>query len=351
MAQNEPLVRVNDIKIYFPVKRTLAAQLSGQKKRWVHAVDGVSFDVEKGRTMGLVGESGCGKTTIGKALVRLFPLTSGSITIDGKDITKLSGQEAKALCKEVQYVFQDPYASLNPQMTVMQIVRRPLDIFDLYKPSERETRVLELLDMVGIAANQAYRYPHEFSGGQRQRISIARALAVEPQILVADEPTSALDVSIQCQILDLLEELKEKLNLTMLFISHDLSVVYHVSDDIAVMYLGHIVERGNAKEVLRNPMHPYSKALLEALPVRGGVRSVRNIRLQGSIPSAIDPPSGCQLHPRCPFASARCSEEAPQETEVSPGRFVSCHLVAEGKISFDSVSQGQKRLKDQILIP
>ena len=283
-------------------------------------------------------------------MVRLFPLTSGSITIDGKDITKLSGQEAKALCKEVQYVFQDPYASLNPQMNVMQIVRRPLDIFDLYKPSERETRVLELLDMVGIAANQAYRYPHEFSGGQRQRVSIARALAVEPRILVADEPTSALDVSIQCQILDLLEELKERLNLTMLFISHDLSVVYHVSDDIAVMYLGHIVERGKAKEVLRNPVHPYSKALLEALPVRGGTASVRNIRLQGSIPSAIDPPSGCQLHPRCPFAMPCCSTEVPSETEVSPGRFVSCHLVSGGKTSVGPAASGQEGTEEPVLV-
>ncbi len=322
---SESILRVEDLKIHFPLKASFDDTIHRRAAKTVKAVDGVSFEIRKGETLALVGESGCGKTTIGKALVRLNTPTGGQILYKDVDIFK---QDRKAYSKQVQYIFQDPYSSLNPQMSVMDIVRRPLDIFDLYPRQQREKRALQLLDMVGIASNQVYRYPHEFSGGQRQRISIARALAVEPEMLVADEPTSALDVSIQCQVLDLLGDLRKELNLTMLFISHDLGVVNYISDYVVIMYLGHIIERGKTKEVFKNPMHPYSKALLAALPVRGATKHERTIRLEGYIPSPINPPSGCLLHPRCPYAQQCCKDTVPEMIRLGDGHSVGC-LFAE----------------------
>jgi oligopeptide transport system ATP-binding protein len=322
---SEALVAVENLKIHFPLKRSLQERLTRAPVRVVKAVDGVSFSINRGETFGIVGESGSGKTTIGKSLVRLNQITDGRIYYQGKDITLVQNDQKKALCKEMQYIFQDPFSSLNPQMTVMQLVRRPLDIFNLYSIRDRERRVLSLLDMVGIAANQVYRFPHEFSGGQRQRISIARALAVEPALLIADEPTSALDVSIQCQILDLLTKLQNELGLTMVFISHDLGVINHITDRVVVMYLGHLIERGNTREVFKNPVHPYTKALLEALPIRASTRRVRRIRLAGNIPSPINPPQGCLLHPRCPFAQQECGIRVPEWEQIGT-RSAACHF-------------------------
>jgi len=318
------ILSVENLKIHFPLKRTLQDRIKQIPARTVKAVDGVSFSVKQGETYGIVGESGSGKTTVSKGLVRLNPITDGRIFYRREDITTVKNDQKKALCKEIQYIFQDPFSSLNPQMTVMQIVRRPLDIFDLYSKKDRDRRVLALLDMVGIASNQVYRFPHEFSGGQRQRISIARALAVEPSVLIADEPTSALDVSIQCQILDLLTQLRNELGLTMIFVSHDLGVINHITDRVAVMYLGHIIERGNTREVLKNPAHPYTQALLEALPKRASTHRIRRIRLEGYIPSPINPPKGCLLHPRCPYAQQECADRVPEWEQIGT-QAAACH--------------------------
>ena len=266
-----------------------------------------------------------GKLHLANRLFISAPSSEEAFYIKVKTSPVQKGRSRKQLCKDIQYIFQDPFASLNPQMTVMQIVRRPLDIFDLYDRKDRERRVLTLLDTVGIASNQVYRYPHEFSGGQRQRISIARALAVEPSVLIADEPTSALDVSIQCQILDLLSKLRKELGLTMLFISHDLGVINYITDNVIVMYLGHVIESGDTREIFKNSAHPYTKALLEALPVRGSTRRVRKIRLEGYIPSPINPPGGCLLHPRCPYAQPECAERVPKFEQVG-NRKVACHF-------------------------
>jgi oligopeptide/dipeptide ABC transporter ATP-binding protein len=321
---SKEILSVENLKIHFPLKRTLQDRIKHIPTRTVKAVDGVSFSINEGETFGIVGESGSGKTTVGKGLVQLNPLTEGHIYYKGKDITKVKDDQKKTLCKEIQYIFQDPFSSLNPQMTVMQIVRRPLDIFDLYSKRDRERRVLALLAMVGIASNQVYRFPHEFSGGQRQRISIARALAVEPSVLIADEPTSALDVSIQCQILDLLTKLRNELGLTIIFISHDLGVINHITDRVAVMYLGHIIERGGTLEVFKNPSHPYTQALLEALPIRASTHRIRRIRLEGYIPSPINPPKGCLLHPRCPYAQHECAVRVPEWEQIGT-RSAACH--------------------------
>ena len=332
MENNKPLLQVEDLKIYFPLKKSLKDTINKVPTKYVRAVDGVSFSIEKGKTMGLVGESGCGKSTIGKSLVRLITPYAGHIYYDGQDITTFNEEQAHEYCKKIQYIFQDPYSSLNPKMTVLETVRRPLDIFNLYDEADRNKRVLELLDMTGIAASQAQRYPHEFSGGQRQRISIARALAVEPEFIVADEPTSALDVSIQCQILDLLTELRKELGLTLLFISHDLSVVNYITENVQVMYLGHMIEHGVTKEVFKNPKHPYSKALLEALPKRGSTDTHRDIKLMGYIPSPINPPAGCLLHPRCPYAQQICADTVPEPCMID-GREVCCHFAKKQNFS------------------
>ena len=276
-----------------------------------------------------MGESGCGKTTLGRSIVRLTTPVGGRMQFRNRDISASAAWVDGKLRKEIQYIFQNPYASLNPKATVLDTVRRPLDIFGLYHEHQRDRRALELLAMTGIAAAQATRYPHEFSGGQRQRIAIARALAVEPSLIIADEPTSALDVSIQCQILDLLADLRRHLALSMIFISHDLGVVNFISDDVIIMYLGQVVERGHTRKIFRAPAHPYSRALLDALPRRGSSRHQARVKLKGYIPSPINPPSGCLLHPRCPFAQERCRVEAPPMRQVSEGQFAACHFAGQ----------------------
>lgn len=330
MGNTKPLIEVENLKVHFPLKRSLRQVVAQESKKYVKAVNGVSFQIHEGKTMALVGESGCGKTTLGRAIVRLNDPISGLVLFDGKEISSKDAWETNHYRKEIQYIFQNPYASLNPKFTILKTVRRPLDIFNLYSPRDRDDRVVELLRMTGISSRMVHRYPHEFSGGQRQRICIARALAAEPRLIIADEPTSALDVSVQCQILDLLRHLQEKLNLTMLFISHDLGVVNYISDKVLIMYLGQIVEEGDTYGVFTNPKHPYSKALLEALPRRGSVRHESRVKLHGYIPSPIDPPSGCLLHERCPFAQELCALEVPVIRSIDDDRNVACHFPLEG---------------------
>lgn len=326
MADENPILKVNDLKIHFPLKQTIGEILTRKPKQYVYAVDGVSFEIEEGKTLAIVGESGCGKTTLGRSIVHLNRPVSGSIKYNGQEIVDDAAWKTNDLRKDIQYIFQNPYASLNPRMTILETVRRPLDIFNIGDKDRRDERAIQLLEMAGISRLQASRYPHEFSGGQRQRICIARALAVEPKLIIADEPTSALDVSIQCQILDLLMSLQKDLGLTMLFISHDLGVVNYISDEVLIMYLGHIMEKGNTHTIFKDPAHPYSQALLEALPRRGSSRHEARVKLKGYIPSPIDPPKGCLLHPRCPFATEKCLHERPEMQQLPDGRCVACHF-------------------------
>src|SRR5438094_1837715 len=319
----EPLLRVKHLVKSFPVKTGV---LSGTVER-VHAVDGVSFEIDAGETMGLVGESGCGKSTTGRCILRLIEPTSGEVWFDGKNVTALSGSALRALCRDMQIIFQDPYASLDPRMTVGAIIGEALTIHKLARNRhEFEERVVELLERVGLGADHMRRYPHEFSGGQRQRIGIARALAVSPKLIVCDEPVSALDVSIQAQVINLLEDLQQKFNLTYLFIAHDLSVVEHISTRVAVMYLGRIVETAAATDLYAAPKHPYTQALLSAVPIPDPTAKRRRIRLAGDVPNPIHPPTGCHFHTRCPMAMPRCSVEAPVQKELAPGHSVACHL-------------------------
>jgi len=318
----EPLVIVTDLKKYYPVKGGVFSRV----KAWNKAVDGVSFEIYPGETLGLVGESGCGKTTTGKCILRLEEPTSGKITFDGKNILKLEREELRQLRKEMQIIFQDPYGSLNPRMTVGDIIGEAFTIHGICSGRERLEKAEELLEVVGLSPYHAKRYPHEFSGGQRQRIGIARALALKPKLIICDEPVSALDVSIQSQILNLLEDLQEQFRLTYLFIAHNLNVVQHISDRVGVMYLGRLVELAPSDELYSSPRHPYTKALLSAIPVPDPDVKKNRIVLEGDVPSSLNPPQGCTFHTRCPDASSVCKEIRPEWKEISPGHFVACHL-------------------------
>ena len=322
-AMSEPLLRVKNLVKHFPVK----GGLWGRKVDKVHAVDGVSFDLAKGETLGVVGESGCGKSTTGRCILRLIEPTSGEVWFEGKNVTEMDREGLRATSRDMQIIFQDPYASLNPRMTVGAIIGEPLTIHKLTKSSaEYQDRIVELLETVGLNADHLRRYPHEFSGGQRQRIGIARALAVKPKLIVCDEPVSALDVSIQAQVINLLEDLQEKFDLTYLFIAHDLSVVEHISDRVAVMYLGRVVEIAPARELYTTPKHPYTEALLSAVPIpEPGLKRTR-IRLVGDVPNPINPPTGCHFHPRCPKAFDRCKVESPALKQATDGHWAACHL-------------------------
>jgi len=325
MSPDRELLNVQDLKKHFSIHKGLLGKIIG----YVYAVDGVSFTINIGETFGLVGESGCGKSTVGRCLVRLYQPTAGRIEFEGTDITAISGPELTALRTRVQMIFQDPYSSLNPRMRVREIIGEALRVHRLVKPYEWEGRVRELLDAVGLQADHMARYPHEFSGGQRQRIGIARALAMRPKLIVADEPVSALDVSIQAQVINLLESLKEQFQLSYLIIAHDLSVVEHVSDRIAVMYLGKLVEMGSDRQLYLNPKHPYTEALLAAVPVAGpGGKQRRRERkpLKGDVPNPINPPSGCRFHTRCAKAMDICMDQEPPHLVVEPGHYVSCFL-------------------------
>lgn len=316
------LLRVEDLKIYYPV-----AGSGFGKKEFVKAVDGVTFEVKKGEVFGIVGESGCGKSTLGRGVCKLENLTSGHVYLDGEDITEYNDRRMRSIRKKVQMVFQDPYASLNPRMSVFDIIAEPLLVHHLYQDkADLEKKVLDLLHRVGLDDYHANRYPHEFSGGQRQRIGIARALAVEPSLIIADEPVSALDVSIQAQVLNLLNELKHDLDLTYIFVAHDLSVVEYISDRVGVMYLGNFVEVGEKEKIYSNPMHPYTQALLSAVPVPDPTAKRERILLEGSIPSAHKPPTGCKFHTRCPKCMECCKTQAPERYEVDDGHYVYCHL-------------------------
>jgi len=323
----ESLVEVRDVYKYFPIHAGLLSRQVGDVK----AVDGVSFAIKSGETLGLVGESGSGKTTIGRLILKLLNVTKGEIVFEGQDVTTMKRADVRRLRKEMQIIFQDPYASLNPRMTVGDIVGEPLRIHGIATGKAAEERVQELLKLVGLRPYHANRYPHEFSGGQRQRIGIARALAVDPKFIVCDEPVSALDVSIQAQVINLLEDLQQKLGLTYLFIAHDLSVVRHISTRVAVMYVGKIVELADRDALYENPMHPYTQALLTSIPIPDPNAQTRRKRivLTGDIPSPVNPPSGCRFHTRCPIAFARCIVEEPPFREYAPGHSTACHWVEE----------------------
>lgn len=326
MSQQEPLLQVKDLVKHFPITRGIIIQ---KKVGAVHAVDGVSFDVIKGETLGLVGESGCGKSTTGRTILQLYRPTSGSVMFEGKDLVKTKGEELRKTRRRMQMIFQDPYASLNPRMTVGEIIGEPMVIHRTSSGKALQERVEHLLKVVGLNPAFSNRYPHEFSGGQRQRIGIARALALEPSLIVCDEPISALDVSIQAQVVNLLEDLQEQLGLTYLFIAHDLSMVRHISDRVAVMYLGVIVELTDRNELYAHPLHPYTQALLSAIPIPDPMAEEKRQRiiLQGDVPSPVNPPSGCRFRTRCPLAAKICEEAKPEFREVSKGHFVACHMV------------------------
>jgi oligopeptide transport system ATP-binding protein len=304
---SENILEVKNVKKYFPIKKGLLLREVGQVK----AVDDVSFNVRKGETLGLVGESGCGKSTLGRTLIRLYEPTSGEISFKGENFLKVKGNHLRQMRKDMQMIFQDPYASLDPRMTVGQILMQPFEIHGIMTTKERAARVKQLLEIVGLKASHFNRYPHEFSGGQRQRISIARAVALNPSLVIADEPVSALDVSIQAQVLNLMKDLQEKLNLTYVFISHDLSVIEHLCDRIAVMYLGKIVEIAPRDELFNNPQHPYTQALIAAIPRVGTGKKMMKKSLEGEVPSPINPPKGCPFHTRCPQRMGICDKELP----------------------------------------
>ena len=320
----DTLLKVENLKMHFPIYRGVFQRQVGA----VLAVDGISFDVRRGETLGLVGESGCGKSTTGRAILQLYKPTAGNVHFEGVDLIKLRGEELRHMRRKMQMIFQDPYASLNPRMTVEQIVGEPLIVHSAATGKEIHERVENLLGLVGLNPAFATRYPHEFSGGQRQRIGVARALALQPSFIICDEPISALDVSIQAQVVNLLEELQEQFNLTYLFIAHDLSMVRHISKRVAVMYLGMIVELTSRDELYLNPLHPYTQALLSAIPIPDPVVAAQRQRiiLEGDVPSPANPPSGCRFRTRCPIAESICAEKQPEFRELKAGHFVACHF-------------------------
>jgi oligopeptide transport system ATP-binding protein len=331
-GQGDPLISIRDLKVYFPI--------AGDSS--VKAVDGVTIDIYTGETLGLVGESGCGKSTLGRAILRLVEPTSGQVLFRNNDLAHLSTRELRKHRRHLQIIFQDPYASLNPRMTVGQIVGEPLDTFRIARGREAEQRVQELLETVGLSKRFIKRYPHEFSGGQRQRIGIARALAVDPDFIVADEPISALDVSIQAQIMNLLEKLQRQKNLTYLFISHDLRAIRHVSDRVAVMYLGKLVEIADAKAIYADPLMPYTKALISAVPVPDPVVEAtrQRIVLEGDVPSPINPPAGCRFHTRCPYMIEACKQVVPPLVEIKPKHFAACIRISPEQPDIEKVAPG-----------
>lgn len=317
-----PLLEVKHLKKHFPIKGGVFSKTIG----YVYAVDDINFTLEKGETLGLVGESGCGKSTTGRTILRLIEPTDGAIYFEGQDITTLDKSAMRALRREMQIIFQDPYASLNPRMTVGSIIGEPLEIHKIAKGSEKEERVASLLQKVGLRAEDMRKYPHEFSGGQRQRIGIARALALNPKLIVCDEPVSALDVSIQAQVINLLEDLQAEFGLSYLFIAHNLNVVEHISNRVAVMYLGQIVELASDEELYRNPQHPYTEALLSAVPIPDPTVKKKRIILEGDVPSPINPPRGCHFHTRCMYKDKICEEVEPEFKDIGGGHWVACHF-------------------------
>ncbi|HAQ08252.1 MAG TPA: peptide ABC transporter substrate-binding protein [Bacillus bacterium] len=322
LVDTENLLEIKNLKTYYPVKGGFLRRTIGNVK----AVDDVSFEIKKGETLGLVGESGCGKSTTGRTIIRLLKATDGEIIFEGKDITKLRGKTLQSIRQDIQMVFQDPYASLNPMQMVGDIVSEPIKNFKKMNSKDLKNEVMDLLTKVGLPEDAYYKYAHEFSGGQRQRIGIARSLALRPKLIIADEPVSALDVSVQSQVLNLLKNLQDEFDLTFLFIAHDLSVVKHMSDRIGVMYLGNIVEIADRNSIYAEPLHPYTQALISAIPMPDPRRKKERIVLEGDVPSPLNPPTGCPFHPRCPAAMAECSKVKPALKEVKPGHQVACHL-------------------------
>ena len=320
----EPLIQVRNIKKYF---RLPGGWLAG--KQYVYAVDDVSFDVAQGEVFGLVGESGCGKTTLGRLILRLLEATEGEVLFEGRDLMELKSGEMRQLRQEMQLVFQNPVGSLDPRQKVLEVISEPFKTHRNMKPAERVDKIVELLEQVGLGSQHLDRFPHEMSGGQCQRVAIARALSLEPKLLILDEPTSALDVSVQAQILNLLEELRDRLGLTYIFISHDLSVVQHISNRIGVMYLGKLVEVAESEQLFDNPSHPYTQALLGAIPLPDVSHKQELVILKGGVPSPSNPPSGCHFHTRCPLAYSDCRETEPEMRQVGPGQYAACHLIEE----------------------
>ncbi len=332
-TDHRDLVVVKDLVKYFPVHGGLFQKV----KAWVQAVDNVSFTVKEGETLGLVGESGCGKTTVGRSMLRLIEPTSGEVRFGEVDVLKLKGPELKSMRRNMQIIFQDPYASLDPRIPVGESIGEGLKIHGIGSSQDRQEIVMSTLKKVGLETYHARRYPHEFSGGQRQRIGIARALALQPQFIVADEPVSALDVSIQSQVLNILKDLQQEFNLTYLFIAHNLSVVEHISDRVAVMYLGKIVEISSREQLFRNPLHPYTKALMSAIPIPDPAVKRERIILQGDVPSPLNPPKGCRFHPRCPVVMDICSQEEPPLVDIADGHMAACwHVPQSGKSSYSA---------------